>query len=206
LTFKLNYVIPKIDPFKNKGGVEMKKFIERLFRAESQEEKTRRKLSHRFNCREDQISLTSEEAISGDIKYHQGYLYLDTGSEIPEILRKSFPILKRMDEIEKSGSKLKLPEIVDGYLELLVFLSAEQIILPQKINGDFITDLSSVKGLIIPDDISGNIDLRYLESSEDLVLPENFRGIVYLNKYWSDEEKAAIKERYPNLKIEFVYY
>ena len=184
----------------------MKKFIEKLFRTESQEEKTKRKLSHRFNCREDQISLTAEEAISGDIKYHQGDLCLDNGSELPKILRGSFPFCKMMNETEKSGSKLKLPEVVDGDLELSPFRSSEYIILPQKINGDFNAGFFSAKGLIIPDDISGNIDLRYLESSEDLVLPENFRGIVYLNKYWSDEEKAAIKERYPNLKIEFVYY
>ena len=49
----------------------------------------REALAYIFNCREDQISFTKEEALSGEIVFHQGSLYLEgltsaTDLQLPE--------------------------------------------------------------------------------------------------------------------------
>lgn len=149
--------------------------------------------------------MNEVETILGDIECYQGSLYLSNGWELPDTLREFNDFCRVVDERKKNGKKLELPKIVDGDLELVAFSSAEDIVLPEKINGKFKAGFRSAKGLILSD-IQESIELSALKSSEGLVLPRNFKGEIFLNEDWNEKEKWDIKEKYPNLKIRFISY
>lgn len=91
---------------------------------------------------QDQISLTKEEALSGNSKYHYGYLDLYN---------------------LKSAQGLKLPDIVNGDLYLNGLTSAQGLKLPDILNGNLIfRSLTSAQGLKMPDIVNGGLCLRSL--------------------------------------------
>lgn len=84
-------------------------------------------LAELFDCRPDQISLSEEESLSGDIQFHYGNLYLSSLT---------------------SAEGLILPTSIGGYLDLGSLTSAEDLILPTSIGGDLYLDrLTSAEGL-----------------------------------------------------------
>ncbi|MFA6463080.1 MAG: hypothetical protein WCT51_03450 [Candidatus Shapirobacteria bacterium] len=64
-----------------------------------------------------------------------------------------------------------------GNLKLYNLSSIKGLVLPENINGDFVlSGLKSAEGLILPKSINGGITLSGLESIKGLVLPETING------------------------------
>ena len=102
----------------------------------------REALAYIFNCREDQISFTQEEALSGDIVFHQESLYLWDLT---------------------SATDLQLPEHIGGDLWLRGLTSATDLQLPEYIGGDLnLNGLTSTKDLQLPKHVGGGLDLNGL--------------------------------------------
>jgi len=115
----------------------------------------------------EEISLTREEALSGNIKFHYGDLDLSGLN---------------------SAEGLKLPETVNGYLDLSGLTSAEGVKLPETVNGDlYLRSLTSAEGLKLPEILNGDLDLRGLTSAEGLKLPETVNGDLDLRGLTSAE-------------------
>jgi hypothetical protein len=105
-----------------------------------------------FDCRPDQISFTPEEALKGDIVFHEGSLglgHLDT------------------------ADGLKLPRRIRGYLSLAGLVAADGLVMPEDVGGSVdMTSLVSAKGVVMPRRVGGMLDLRNLKTDDGLVLPE----------------------------------
>ncbi len=154
---------------------------------------------------EDEISITKNEALGGNIKHHHGDL--DLGSL-------------------KSLKGLKLPDSMSGSLDISNIQSFKgSKLLEGMDSSDFISGgsgLQSVtKYLKLPDSIGGNLFLNNLVSAEDLKLPDSIGGDLFLNSLrsarnlklggdiggyinlWAlqSAEKEKLKKKYPNLKI-----
>ncbi|MBU2542495.1 hypothetical protein KJ785_02975, partial [Patescibacteria group bacterium] len=103
-------------------------------------------ISNVAGCSRDQISLTKEEALSGDIKYHYQGLYLESLT---------------------SAEGLKLPGSVGGSLDLSGLTSAEGLKLPGSVGGSLdLSGLTSAEGLKLPGSVGGDLNLRRLTSAE----------------------------------------
>jgi hypothetical protein len=129
----------------------------------------------------EEISLSREEALNGDIKYHYGDLSFFGSIVLPK------------------GSIF--PESVYGSLKLNNLTSVDGLILPRLVKGDFnLSKLASSKGLVLPKVVGGDLSLSGLTSIDDLVLPEFVGGKVWLSAL-SENEKDILKQKYPNLEI-----
>ena len=118
-------------------------------------------LVHILNCREDQISLTEDEALSGDIVYHFGDLDL-------------------RDLTEAKG--LQLPREVGGSLGLSGLKEAKGLQLPRKVGGHlFLNGLKEAKGLQLPKEVGGSLGLSGLKEAKGLQLPREMRGSLDLS-------------------------
>ena len=94
-------------------------------------------LSKIFDCKENQISLTEEEALKGNIIYHYGFLDLESIT---------------------SAEGLTLPQSVGGYLDLSSLTSAEGLTLPQSVGGSLVLgSLTSAEGLTLPQSVGGSL-------------------------------------------------
>ena len=94
----------------------------------------------------EKISITTKEALSGNIKYHHGYLDLQS---------------------LKSAEGLKLPKTMNGNLNLSSLKSAEGLKLPETIDGDLnLQSLKSAEGLKLPETINGHINLGSIAQEE----------------------------------------
>jgi hypothetical protein len=161
-----------------------------------------------FDCYKDQISLTEEEALKGDIKFHYGNLYLRRftlaqelkfkGLKLPRKIRGELDLggltsaedLNLPEEIGRglylsgltSAEGLKLPKKIRGFLDLHNLTSAEGLKLPEEIGGGlYLRGLTSAEGLKLPEEIGGELDLRGLTSAEGLKLPKKIGGSLYLS-------------------------
>jgi hypothetical protein len=183
----------------------------------------KRDLSFLFDCSEDQISVTKEEALSGgDIKYHYGDIVLSSltsveGLVLPERIRGNLS-LSKLTSVEG----LVFPKRVGGRLDLKGLTSAEGLVLPESVGILDLSGLTSAKGLVLPKRIRKSLDLSSLTSAEDLVLPDGVigghlhlsnlrstRGLVlpkgvkrvYIGEYISDEELLELRNQYPDRDI-----
>ncbi|MEM0476228.1 MAG: hypothetical protein QW367_01130, partial [Candidatus Aenigmatarchaeota archaeon] len=152
------------------------------------ERNKREDLAMIFDCLPDQISLTEEEALGGNIVYHYGDLYLGSlksaeGLELPEEVGGDL----YFGSLE-SAEGLKLPKKIGGNLYLWSLKSAEELKLPEEVGGDlYLGSLKSAKGLELPKKIGGSLDLRSLKSAEGLKLPEEVGGSLDLRSLESAE-------------------
>ena len=122
-------------------------------------------LSKIFDCKENQISLTEEEALKGNIIYHYGFLDLESIT---------------------SAEGLTLPQSVGGYLDLSSLTSAEGLTLPQSVGGSLVLgSLTSAEGLTLPQSVGGSLFLGSLTSAEGLILPKRIRGSLDLESITS---------------------
>jgi hypothetical protein len=146
----------------------------------------RKDLAKVFDCQEDQISLTKEEALKGDVKFHYGDLDLSRltsakGLKLPEKIGGSLYLSSLT-----SAKGLKLPEKIGGSLDLNSLTSVKGLKLPEKIGGGLYLDsLTSAEGLKLPEEIGGGLDLRRLTSAEGLKLPEKIGGYLDLHSLTS---------------------
>lgn len=98
----------------------------------------------------EEISLTTEEALSGKAKFHYGNLHIH---EVPK-------------------GVVILPEIVQGSLSFGAMSSAKGIKFPHTINGSlFLRELSSAEGLKLPEVVNGNLVLSGLATASGLKMP-----------------------------------
>ncbi len=148
----------------------------------------RQDLAKALNCRPEQIALTKEEALSGDIEYYAGKLYLGRltsaeGLELPKQIGGSLNLSSL-----KSAEGLKLPEQIGGDLYLNSLTSVEGLELPKQIGCDlYLNSLTSAEGLKLPKEVVGGLDLSGLTSAEGLKLPEQIGGYLDLSSLISAE-------------------
>ena len=126
-----------------------------------QERNVRKDLTLVLDCKEKNISLTEEEALSGNIIYHYGSLWLNNLT---------------------NAEGLKFPDKIGGDLYLRSLTSAKGLELPDEIEGDLnLSSLTSAEGLKLPDEIRDDLYLSGLTSAEGLKLPDKVGGVLYLN-------------------------
>ncbi len=157
----------------------------------------------------EEISLTKEEALSGEKKFHYGDLDLSDltfarGLKLPEHIGGGLNLghlisaegLKLPEHIGGGlnlegltfARGLKLPEHIGGNLDLSRLTSAEGLKLPEHIGGNiYLSSLTSAEGLKLPEHIGGNIYLSSLTSAEGLKLPKHIGGNIYLSSLTSAE-------------------
>ena len=159
-------------------------------------------LAFLFNCNENQISLTKEEALSGNIIYHYGNLDLSSlesaeGLVLPEVIN-GFLYLNNLE----SAEGLVLPKKIKGYLALSRLTSVEGLVLPNEINeGLYLCGLESAEGLVLPEKINGELNLGGLKSAKDLVLPKEFNGTLVLRGLTCAKDLVLPKEINGNLDL-----
>ena len=168
-----------------------------------QERNVRKDLTLVLDCKEKNISLTEEEALSGNIIYHYGSLWLNNltnaeGLKFPDkiggdLYLRSLTSAKGLelpDEIEgslwleglTSAKGLKLPDEIRDGLYLSGLTSAEGLKLPDKVGGVLdLNSLTNAEGLKLPNEIGGYLDLSGLTSAEGLKLPDKIEGDLYLS-------------------------
>ena len=123
-------------------------------------------LSAIFRCREDQISTTKEEALSGGIALHDSYLDLFY--------------------LEELSAEVQLPKYIGGYLNLYNLTTLpEKVQLPEYVGGGLnlysLTELP--EGVRLPKHIGYDLDLSSLtELPNDFTFPEHIGSILFLNK------------------------
>ncbi len=134
-----------------------------------------------FDCKEENISLTKEEALSGNIIYHYGYLDLSNltsaeGLKLPNEIGGDLHLSSLI-----SAEGLELPNKIGGFLNLFSLTSAEGLELPNKIGGFLnLFSLTSAEGLKLPDKVGESLYLNSITSSEGLKLPDKIGGSIYL--------------------------
>ena len=149
----------------------------------------RKDLALVFDCKEENISLTEEEALSGNIIYHYGGLSLRdlTSAEGLKLPNKIGGNLDLSGLTSAEG--LKLPNGIGEYLDLRGLISAEGLKLPDKVGGYLeLSGLTSAEGLKLPDKIGGYLDLNGLTSAKDLELPTEMGGRIYLTSLKSIDD------------------
>ena len=142
----------------------------------------RKDLALVLDCKEKNISLTEEEALSGNIIYHYGSLDLDSltnakGLKLPDKVEGSLCLGNL-----RSAEGLELPNEICGDLDLMGLTSVEGLKLPDKVGGSLcLGNLRSAEGLELPNEICGDLDLMGLTSVEGLKLPNKVGGSLCLS-------------------------
>ena len=122
----------------------------------------REALAYIFNCREDQISFTQEEALSGDIVFHQESLYLWDLT---------------------SATDLQLPKHVGGYLDLRGLTSATDLQLPEHVGRNlYLGGLTSATDLQLPEHVGGDLWLNALTPQDRNKIREEHPDITVYPK------------------------
>ena len=133
-------------------------------------------LAYLFDTSPDKISTTQEEALSGDIVYHYGYL--------------DFRSLT-------TAEGLTLPQSIGGILNLSSLTTAENLTLPESIGGDLrLSSLTTAEGLTLPESIGGSLSLSSLTTADGLILPQSIGGYLDLRNL-TTADKAVLRETYP---------
>ena len=141
-----------------------------------------------IGCAEHEISITEEEALNNDIKYHYGDFDLRSltsteGLKLPESIGGDLDLRNLT-----SAEGLKLPESVSGYLNLGGLTSAEHLKLPESVGGGLnLENLTSAEHLKLPESVGDSLYLRSLTSAEHLKLPESVGGYLNLGGLTSAE-------------------
>lgn len=147
-----------------------------------QERNVRKDLTLVLDCKEKNISLTEEEALSGNIIYHYGSLWLNNltnaeGLKFPDKIGGDL-YLRSLT----SAKGLELPNEIRDCLYLSGLTSAEGLKLPDKVGGVLdLNSLTNAEGLKLPNEIGGYLDLSGLTSAEGLKLPDKIEGDLYLS-------------------------
>lgn len=178
-------------------------------------------LSYLFEIPKEKISLTEEEALSGDISYHYGdLLYLGNtesakGLVLPEVISGDLHLgwLQSAERLVfpktiggnlllatlQSAKAVVLPKVIGGGLYLGRLQSAEEVIFPETVGENVdLRNLLSAEGLVLPKTIVGNLNLTKIQTIEAVALPETFRSL-YISNNLTRAEKEKLKEMYPGL-------
>lgn len=140
-----------------------------------------------FDCKEEQVSTTNEDALKKGIMCHHGNLELDdmTSAEnitFPKIINGSI-ILKNI----KSIKNVKFPEIINGNIELNNLTDADGLEFPKKLNGNlYLNNLTNFKNLNLPIEV-GALFLNKITNAEGLKLPKIIRASLRLSSLTNAE-------------------
>ena len=132
-----------------------------------------------FNATEDRISLTEEEALSGDnIVCHYGDLDLRYYTPVKYLKLPKTLITGDLDLRSLETAKgLELPETVNGCLNLEGLTSAEGLKFPKTVNGYLnLYSLTLPKGLNLPEMVAGDLNLRHLKTTQNMKFPDIVDG------------------------------
>ena len=149
----------------------------------------RKDLALVFDCKEENISLTKKEVLSGNIIYHYGDLSLSgltsaEGLKLPNGIGGDLSLSGLT-----SAEDLKIPTEIGGYLDLRGLISAEGLKLPDKVGGYLsLSGLTSAEDLKLPTEIGGCLDLSGLTSVESLKLPTEIGGGLLLDSLASAKD------------------
>ena len=165
-------------------------------------------LANVLDCRIEQISLTEEEALSGDIIYHYGDLILYSDYTLKELILPEtikgnlvlcLPSLEGVTLPKTIRGNLNLrslvslngvtfPETIEGYLDLNSVTSLEEVTFPETIGWDLnLESLVSLNGVTFPETIEGSLDLNSVTSLEEVTFPETIGGDLNLESLVSLE-------------------
>ncbi len=164
---------PGIINFENEGENRQ----EDMEKKRSDEEK-KQDLALVFDTTPNHISLTEEEALSGNIRYHYGVLTF------------------RWESID---TELTMPEEVGRGLDLRSITSIKtNLTMPKKVGGDL--DLCNLKSidadLTMPEEVGGNLDFLYLTSIDtDLTMPRKIGGYLNLGNLKSINTKLTMPKK-----------
>lgn len=166
----------------------------------------RKDLAIIFGVPETAISLSPEEAFSGDIVYHHGNLEIDDKeppAKMPNRVGGNliFYSLRNFEQGETLGENL--PTIIDGNLVFGYCLKrAGVVLLPKEVKGDVCFRLlERVERLVLPQIVGGSVFFDELKSVGELVLPEKVGGII---SFGSSMPLSTVKElanQRPDLKF-----
>ena len=163
----------------------------------------RKDLAIALGYKEEEVSVTKEQALEGGIKYHHGDLNLND-IELSEDFRLPERITGNLNiKNLKSTKSLKLPEKIVGKLSLNGYILVKNLeLLPEKIGGNLnIKNLTSAEGLVFPEKIGGDIELRSLTFAKDLILPKEIGGNLYLSGLTFAKDLILPKEIGGNLYL-----
>ncbi|MEK7587128.1 MAG: hypothetical protein AAB453_04635 [Patescibacteria group bacterium] len=158
-------------------------------------------LANILNVPKEQISVTDDEALKGNIKFHYGDLDLGDlttaeGLTLPQSIGGG---LNLDGFISVEG--LTLPQSIGDYLYLGDLTTAEGLILPQSIGSNLdLHSLKTAEGLTLPQSVGGDLNLNGLITAEGLILPQSVGGGLYLGSLTS-AEKNKLKVVFPQLNI-----
>ncbi len=225
--YGINLHLNGIDLHLKGSSYEEKKRRQDMVEKWRSDEEKKRDLALALDIIPDRISVTEEEALSGNIRYHYDDLNLGgltsinikTEITMPEEVSGNLNLffLKSID------TNFTFPENIDGYLSLHKLTSIDtEITMPEEVGGELdLESLTSIKTkLTMPKKIGDYLSLHSLTSIDtDLTMPEVVGGDLYLNNLTStqgitnwpvkiigtvhvnqalpDNEKAALEKRYP---------
>lgn len=179
----------------------------RIFEIQSKRDK-KKDFAVIFHVKPEEVSFTTEEALSGNIKVHYGDLELrglDTvqGIKFPEVVvgRFNMGMVETAEDCElpkvvygdiyahvKSAKNVTFPKEVHGRLYLKQLKSAQNVRLPEVIHGELdLEGLTSAEGLTLPEKVHGYLKLSALKSARGLKLPKEIDGNLYLDGLTSAE-------------------
>ncbi len=178
-----------------------------------------------FDTTPNRISVTEEEAISGDIRYHYGLLDLskltsiDTELTMPKevggdlflgdlksidtkcIMPEKVGGGLYLDNLRSIDTKCTMPKEVGGILSLRGLTSIKtKFTLPEVVGGplNFLNLESIDTDLTMPEVVGGDLYLNNLTSTQGITnWPVKIIGTVHVNQALPDNEKAALEKRYP---------
>ena len=180
-------------------------FIDKIIEI-TQRRDQRQDLSRLLGCNPEQISLTREEAVGGNIKYHYGNLFVlseDLSSnktlQLPGIVLGNLECnLSDVDLAEH----LVLPKEIGGELRLENLKSGHKITLPDRVGGLWLESLEDCNALKLPSHIKYNLTFTRLASVKELSFPAPFNiggQIRFSGLFLANHELKGLKARYPQL-------
>ncbi len=180
-------VLYRVDS-KHPGGINAIDMERQLFLEKRRSDKEKKQdLALVFDTTSNRISLTEEEALSGNIRYHYGDLDLEGITDAQEL------------------KDLTLPEEVSGNMDLYHLISAEGFTLPRKIGGTLdLSNLTSAEKLTLPEEINLFLYIQNLTTVQGIIKwPSNVGGAVYTNIALPPKEAEKLRKRYPNKVVCF---
>lgn len=160
-------------------------------------------LSLILNISPDKISLTSEEALQGGMKFHYGTLDLEDFTTLENVVLPEI-VMGDLDLFYlKSAFGIKFPHKVGGWVNLNNLLNADGFVLPENVDGGVVfACLESGENLVLPQKIGGNLMLGCIDSVDGLVMPLEVDGYIELTQIKSSDQDKLTR-KYPQFRYTY---
>mgnify|MGYP004513558271 CR=1 FL=1 len=159
-------------------------------------------LSKIFDCDIEQISLTREEALKGDIIAHFGNLDLSDLDDITDIKLPKYILGNLYLSNLKSFKNNILPSYVLCDIDLGNIKSAENIIFPEYVGGSlYLNSMESFKNIKLPTVVGRYLSLDSITSLKETKLPKSIGVTLSLTELKSLEDVELPKFIGANIRI-----